>query len=61
MYHMITNARHKVAHVAGPNAKPLCTPNTKASFHITLITRNMRVCAVCCERELHTKYHNGER
>jgi hypothetical protein len=55
-YHLITNKRARVAHVAGPAGAPLCKPVTKISFTATLLRRDMKMCQVCAEREIKEQY-----
>jgi hypothetical protein len=54
-YWLITNKRHRVAHVAGPGNKPLCDPRTGRTFAATLLGRGMRVCETCARAELRSR------
>jgi hypothetical protein len=58
MYHMITDKRHKTAHVAGPTGKPLCRPKAhrKIEFTATLVGRDMHTCGTCAELQLRAQY-----
>lgn len=55
-YHLITDKRARVAHVAGPAGSPLCKPDTKIAFTATLLGRDMKMCQVCAEREIKEQY-----
>jgi hypothetical protein len=56
-YHLITDKRARVAHVAGPAGTPLCKPVTKIAFTATLIGRDMRFCPVCAERQTREQFN----
>jgi hypothetical protein len=58
MYHMITDKRHKTAHVAGPEGRPLCRPKAhrKIEFTATLVGRDMHTCGTCAELQLRAQY-----
>lgn len=58
MYHMITDKRHKTAHVAGPAGRPLCRPKAhrKIEFTATLVGRDMRTCGTCADLEIREMY-----
>lgn len=57
-YHTITDKRKRVAHVAGPEGKPLCRPKAhdKIEFIATLVGRDMRMCQVCTERQMRIEF-----
>ena len=55
-YHLITDKRARVAHVAGPAGAPLCKPVTKISFAPTTLGRDMKLCQVCAERQMRTQF-----
>lgn len=58
----ITDKRGKTVHLSALGFKPLCRPGTKIVFHATLIgTAGTKLCTVCAERDLQTRYENGER
>jgi hypothetical protein len=59
MYHMITDKRHKTAHVAGPTGKPLCRPKAhrKIEFTATLVGRDMHTCGTCAELQLNAQWN----
>ena len=46
-YYLITNKRHKLAHIAGPHDKPLCSADTKRTFVRTLLYHGMKLCPPC--------------
>lgn len=56
-YHLITDKRARVAHVAGPAGAPLCKPVTKIAFTATLIGRDMKLCQVCAERQTREQFN----
>ena len=55
-YYLITNARGKVAHVAGPHDKPLCKPDTKVNFHRTLLGRDNKLCESCSSKQMSAQW-----
>lgn len=56
-YHLITDKRARVAHVAGPAGAPLCKPVTKIIFAPTTLGRDMRFCPVCAERQTREQFN----
>lgn len=58
----ITDKRGKTVHLSALGFKPLCKPGTRVVFHATLIGKvGTKLCNVCAERDLQTRYENGER
>ena len=58
-YYLITNVRHRLAHIAGPHNKPLCAPGTKFTYSRTLMGRGMKMCESCASKRLNTSYQKG--
>lgn len=61
MYYLITNKRHRLAHVSGPHNKPLCNPSTGVTFNRTLLGRGMTLCESCASAQLRAQYAEGKR
>lgn len=60
--HPITDKRGKTVHLSMLGFKPLCKPGTRVAFHATLIGEaGTKLCNMCAERDLQTRYENGER
>lgn len=60
--HPITDKRGRTVHLSMLGFKPLCKPGTKIAFRLTTIGINgTKLCPTCAERDLRSRYENGER
>ena len=59
----ITDKRRRVLHRSADetNLKPVCRPRTRVQFFPALHHPDMKLCETCDERDLRTRYENGER